>query len=121
MNEDQLFFIFFSVWIAYGIGTWAFMRRLSVSDRRKWHPKLVIATGVLFASFALAFPLLTGTVWQTRVLAVTYVVIVLASVALLSWLNIKLTKFCDSCGATAVNSNWFQKFEFCSKCGTRLN
>ena len=32
-----------------------------------------------------------------------------------------LKKFCDKCGATLINSNWFSPMRFCSKCGAVLD
>jgi hypothetical protein len=121
MSEDRLFAIFAMAWFTIGLGSWLFFRKLSVADRRKWHPRLSISAGILFVVFVLGMAFLTDTQWRTPGLAISFFALLVASVSLIAWLNIRFTKFCDSCGAMLVNTNWFQKFEFCQKCGTRFN
>ena len=43
------------------------------------------------------------------------------AVSLISWLNIRQTKFCDECSSTMFSHNWFSKIKYCSKCGAALN
>jgi hypothetical protein len=53
------------------------------------------------------------------VLAVVFVVLA-PMVALISYLNIKFTRFCSKCGATIIDHNWFSSTRFCSKWGAEL-
>ena len=41
-------------------------------------------------------------------------------VALIGFINLKTVKFCDQCGATLYNSNWFGPMRYCSRCGAEL-
>jgi hypothetical protein len=43
------------------------------------------------------------------------------AVALMTFLNLRNTKFCDACGKTLINQNPFSPPAFCSKCGAALN
>jgi hypothetical protein len=121
MNEEELVRAFSIAWVVLALGVWLFFRRLSVADKRKWHPRLSIGAGMLFVVCVLGISFLTDTQWRTPGLAISFLALLLAGVSLITWLNIKFTKFCDSCSATIVNTNWFQKIEFCQKCGARLN
>ena len=43
-----------------------------------------------------------------------------AIIALITYLNIRNTVFCDACGKTTYNHAWFERAEYCAKCGARL-
>jgi uncharacterized protein (DUF983 family) len=42
------------------------------------------------------------------------------AVILISLLNIRATKFCDSCGKMVMNQNVLSPPKYCSKCGAEL-
>jgi len=114
MNADGpplLFWIFMGVWVVLGAASlWFFTRSKDASLKRRVHIWGMIGAGVLFAGFTL---LMSGEPWV--------LLFVLPAVALISFLNIRLTKFCRSCGATLYNFNWFAPMRYCSRCGARLD
>ena len=112
MNSDGLlFWVFMAVWATLGVASWWFFSRSKDADLKRgvlrWGS---IAAGVLFAGFVLA---MTGEPW--------ILLIVAPAVALISFLNIRFTKFCPSCGATLYNYNWFVAMRYCSRCGASLD
>jgi hypothetical protein len=77
----------------------------------------VILAGILFVAFSTTMAVLGSRSWMSLgILAIT-----VPAVTVISYMNIKLTKFCDKCGATLINSNWFSSMKFCSKCGAELD
>jgi hypothetical protein len=84
--------------------------------KRLWWPRFVILVGILFVIFSTTISVLGSGSWMSLgILAV-----VVPAVALISYLNIKMTKCCDECGATLIDSNWFASMRFCSKCEAGL-
>jgi hypothetical protein len=110
--------IFVGTWIVLGIGGFiAFYLSKDVSFKRRWFPRYVIGGGVLFVVFAT-----TLTVLESRsASALGMLVVMVPMVVLITYLNLKFTKFCDTCGATLVDHNWFSPMKFCSKCGALLD
>jgi hypothetical protein len=110
MRQD-IFPIFFVVWVALGIaGFFLFYVSKNVQFKKRYFPWYVILAGVLFISFGLG----TG-------LPLEMLYFMVPVVALITFLNIRSTKFCDNCGRTIINQAWFSKVEYCAKCGAKLN
>lgn len=108
--------IFIGTWIVLAIVGGLVSRRMDAAAKRRWMPRWVILVGILFAIFAT-----TLTILESRSLASAGILIVIVpAVALTSYLSTKFTKFCDNCGATLYNHNWFTPMRFCSKCGAKL-
>jgi hypothetical protein len=108
---------FIGTWIVLGIIGVYFYLSKNVAFKRKWYPRFVILTGVLFVFFST-----TIMAFSVRSLELLVVVIVMVPFTLLiAYLNIKMTKFCDECGATLLNQNWFVAMRFCPKCGAELD
>jgi hypothetical protein len=109
-NADQVFPIFFGVWVVLGLfsGAFFFFGKNAGLKRKVW-PPFAIATSILFVGFAWAmgFPSEVFTV-------------MIPVVALITFLNLRSVKFCDACGKTTVSQNPFSSSEFCSKCGTKF-
>ena len=120
MDEKTAAVLWNSFWIALAIGLWLFHRRLSFAERRKWHPHLNIGVGILFIVTTVAFSFLTNTKWSSPWLPVITFMVACVCVAGIVTLNIKMTKFCESCESAVVNNNWFQAFNFCPKCGAKF-
>jgi ribosomal protein S27AE len=109
-GPGALFWVFMGVWVALGIGSTCFFRLCRDTRlKRAVFPWFVLSAGALLALFAV---LLTGEPW---VLAFA-----VPGVALVSFLNVRFTKFCDACGAMLYNHAWFTPMRFCPRCGAAL-
>ena len=109
--ERDIFPIFFVTWIVLGVvGFFLFYVSKNVQFKKRYFPWYTILVGVLFISFSLGmgFPL-------------EMLYFEVPAVALITCLNIKSTKFCGNCGRTIINRMWFNKVEYCAKCGAKLN
>jgi hypothetical protein len=110
MEHDEIFSIFFGIWVVLGIISIAiFFIGKNVQLKRKLFAPFVIGVGVLFIAFIYA------TSSGGRILY-----IMVPAVALITFINLRSTNFCDSCGRTIISQDLFSKPEFCSKCGDKL-
>ena len=110
-SPDTVFPIFLGTWIVLGIISFViFFLGKNAQLKRKLWPPFVIGAGVLFAVFVtlMGFPLDTFYIMGPALILITY-------------LNLTRTKFCDSCGKTIINQNFFAKPEYCTKCGEKLS
>ena len=108
---QETFPIFFVVWIALGVaGFFLFYVSKNVQFKRRYFPWYVILGGVLFVAFGLGMGLPPETLY-----------FMVPAVALITFLNIWSTKFCDNCGRTIINRMWFTRVEYCAKCGAKLS
>jgi hypothetical protein len=41
-------------------------------------------------------------------------------IGLITWLNIRMTRFCDGCGKILINQQWWTRMNFCPYCGRKL-
>lgn len=109
-NPDQIFPIFFGVWVVLGLfSTGFFFLSKNATLKRKAWPPFVVTTSILFAGFvwAMGFP-------------AQILLIFLPVLALITFLNLRAVQFCNSCGATIMSQNPLVKPAFCSKCGAGL-
>ncbi len=112
-----VFACFLATWIVLGIGGFiAFYLRRDVAFKRRWFPRYVILAGVLFVFFSTTFMVLDSRSLQT----LWMLVFVVPMVVLITYLNLKFTRFCEKCGATVFDYNWISPMRFCSKCGAEL-
>ena len=110
MNTDEIFPIFFGAWVVLGVISFViFFVGKNAELKRKLWPPFVIGTGALFVFFVYQMDV-GGEAMYMMVPAVIFI----------TFLNLRATKFCDSCGKTIINQNFFVKPEFCSKCGEKL-
>lgn len=110
---ERVFPIFIGTWILLGIVSAAFFFfNLNAVLKRKVFPPFVIFVGVLF----LAFGILMGFARNPF-----FFVVMVPFVALITYVNICNTRFCDSCGKTLVSQNPFIQPKICSKCGAKLD
>lgn len=97
-----------AVWLLLGIAGLLFDRRGSYEAKRRWHPRFVVGAAILFLGFTwFAMP-------PVRIVA-------LPAVALITWMNLRFTKFCPACAATQYNRVPWTPMRFCSKCGAALD
>ena len=109
-QPDDIFLIFFATWVVLGVLSFAFFtfNRNAALKRKVWTP-FVVATALIFVGFIW----LVGAPSQVLYVAGP-------AVALITMLNIRTTRFCDSCGRTIFAQNPFSRPEFCHKCGAKL-
>lgn len=108
---------FVGTWIILAVLGFLVFRRMSAAGKRRWMPRFAVLAGILFVLFSTTLTVLQDPSWSSlRVL-----IFVIPAVVLIIYLNIKFTKFCDKCGATLYNYNWFDPMRFCSKCGAELD
>src|SRR3954467_14512168 len=94
---------FFGTWIALAVGGLDASRRMGAAEKRRWMPRGVIVVGALFVVFSTTLTVLESRSWSSLGILVA----VVPAVVLISYLNIKSTKFCDKCGATLYDLDWF--------------
>lgn len=101
--------VFFAVWAALALGGFLFFAlNKDVALKRRLFPRLAIAAGVLFGGvIALMAP------WPAFLLFVPFI-------ALIVWLNIRMTRFCGACGKILINHQWWSTMNFCPYCGAKL-
>jgi drug/metabolite transporter (DMT)-like permease len=109
---------FFVTWIVLGFVGYLAARRKDTAFKRKWFPRYVILAGVLFVFFPTVISFLQSRSWGA-VLGILFLFI--PAVSVISYLNIRFTKFCDKCGAAIYAYNWFSPIKFCSRCGAALD
>jgi hypothetical protein len=105
------FVVFMVFWTLLGLTSFLFFQfnRNAALKRRIW-PPFIIIIGVIFASF----------VWYTSGGRPEVLVFMLPAVALISLLNIRLTRFCQSCGRTIRAQPFSSPGSFCKYCGAKL-
>jgi hypothetical protein len=109
--------VFFGTWIVLGIASVVASWTMRAATKRRWMPIYVVLIGVLFLGFSTTLMYL-----GSRSLASLGMLFVMVpAIVLISYLNIKLTKFCDACDATLFSSNWFMPMKFCPRCGAPLD
>ena len=106
------FIVFMVVWVLLGLGSFLFFHfnRNAALKRQVW-PAFIIAVGLIFGGFVYFS---TGR-QQPRVLY-----LMVPALLLISFLNIRQTRFCDSCGKTLYRQPIFSRTQFCPHCGAEL-
>jgi len=103
--------VFIIIWVAWCIGLFLFLYiNKDAKLKRKWWPKISIATAILFIFIIYDSGAPTG-----------FILLAAAILAIITVLNIRAVKFCDACGKTLTSQNPFSPPEFCSKCGAKLH
>jgi hypothetical protein len=108
---------FVGTWITLAIVGIVANRRMDIAAKRRWWPRWTILTGAFFVFFTTSLVVLGARSWSS--LSILFVVV--PAVVLICYLNIKFTRFCEKCGTTQYNSNWFSRMRFCSRCGAELD
>lgn len=103
--------------IALGIGGFAlFHRGNDPAFKRRWWPRYSILSGVLFALSGGTFAIIE----VGRPASLVIALLILPASALITILNIKLTRFCDGCGAPLITgASLFSPSGCCPKCRNR--
>jgi hypothetical protein len=117
MPLNQLVTACVAGWFTFGVaGMLVFNFSKNVAFKRTWFSRWMWTLAVSF--WLLSAPLILQPVINLRALA--FVALDALLIALIAYLNIRCTRFCDQCGATLFNQNWFQAMNFCPKCGAKL-
>ena len=110
MDKERIVIIFFLTWLVLGVvSLYLFFINKNAAFKRTIFPWFVILVGMLFLSFLI---LLDG---PRRDL-----LFMIPLIALISFLNIYRTRFCDACGKTVHNYRGLGRPRQCSKCGSML-
>jgi hypothetical protein len=105
------FVVFMVVWFILGLTSFLFFKfnRNATLKRRVWAP-FVIIIGVIFAAF----------VWHMSGGSLAVLVFMVPVIVLISVLNIRLTRFCQSCGRTLEAQPFSSPGLYCKYCGAKL-
>ena len=101
----SIFVVWAALTAAGGIFFW-FHRNAAL--KRKLFPWYVIGGGGFFAGIA---------IWQT---GGRMAFLLVPAVAVIAWLNIRNTRWCDQCGRMSAPRSALRPEEFCARCGASL-
>lgn len=107
MRPELLFPVFIGVWIVLLILVSLFYWKGSLVAKRRFHPWVVGGSALVFLSFV------------TLLMPASTFVVIVPVVAVMSFFNYKITKFCESCGATSVRFPGTPATP-CRKCGSQV-
>jgi peptidoglycan/LPS O-acetylase OafA/YrhL len=108
MDPEHIFQIFFAVWIFLGIGGVAFFYlNKNVKLKRTLLPICIVSVCIIFVGFIY---LMMGSV----------PFLFLIFIPIIALLNLKMIRFCESCGATLISQNVFSPPKYCQKCGAKF-
>lgn len=112
-GPPQEFILFMVVWGLLGLGSFLFFHfnRSAALKRQIW-PAFNVVIGLIFGGFVY---FIMGRA-QPQVLY-----LMVPAVILVSFLNIRTTRFCDSCGKTLYRQPIFSQKRFCPHCGSELH
>jgi hypothetical protein len=108
LPPEQRFVLFVAAWVALVLGAASLSWRADVAGKRRWHPRLVVASAILLVAFA------------SLIVPPSYLLLVAPAAALIAWMNLRMTKFCDACGASLFNRSLRLPMRFCQVCGASL-
>lgn len=114
MLEQIAIACFIGTWIILAIvGYVLFYVSRNVAFKRKWLPRYVVLVGILFIIFSATITALSSSQREMWWMLVAMIPVI----SLISVMDIKMTKFCDNCGATLTPQVGFASMKFCPKCG----
>lgn len=107
-----LWIIFVASWVIIGLISWLYFRgNTNIDLKRRFHKWSAIVYGAMFFFLiALSFAGFSF-----------FLLFFGAAIALITYLNIRNTIFCNACGKQSYNYKWFSKIEYCARCGVKLH
>ncbi len=110
-DHQDIFVPFMVVWAALGISSFLFFHFCrNAALKRRLFPPFIVIIGVIFGCF-IAY--ISHAYLQVLFLAIP-------TISLISFLNIRQTRFCDACGRTLYKQPLFSRPQFCPRCGAEL-
>jgi len=106
MRPELIFPLFMAVWVTLLILVSLFYWKGSLATKRRWHPYVVVGCALVFLSFI------------TLIMPASTFVVIAPAVALISFFNYKVTRFCDACGGTVIRAPGSKSA--CRKCGAAM-
>ena len=105
------FVVFMICWTILGIASFLFFQfnRNAALKRRIW-PPFIIIIGFIFGLF----------VWHMSGGRREVLLFMVPAIVIISLLNIRLTRFCQSCGRTLQAQPFSSAGSFCKYCGAKL-
>jgi hypothetical protein len=108
MRPELIFRTFLPAWIVLLAMVSLFYWKGSLAAKRRFHPYVVAGGALIFLGFV------------TVIMPPSTFVVIAPVVALVSFLNYKITKFCNGCGATVIQPPRWSEPPTCTKCGMRV-
>jgi hypothetical protein len=110
VNREDAFRYFAVVWGLIGAASLLYLGvSRNAAQKRAMFPWIMGGSGLLFALLA---------VWHMG--DTSAAVLVVPGVLLITWLNIRNTHFCVSCGRTVYHYWPFSRMSYCSRCGAPI-
>jgi hypothetical protein len=110
-GQHDVYVVFAACWIVLGISSFLFFHfNKNTTLKRHVFPPFVVIMGIIFGCF-IAY--MSPDYPQILFIAVPMIV-------LISFLNIRKTRFCDVCGRTLYQQPVFSRSQFCPRCGAEL-
>ena len=109
-NPEKIFPIMVGTWIVLGLlSFYLFFIRKNYEFKVRYFKYFVIMVAILFIAFVTAM----GAPLQAYIFMIPVVIVI-------TFLNIRNTRFCKTCGKTIINQLGSGKIDFCPKCGSKL-
>lgn len=106
------FMEFLFVWVLLGLSSFLFFHlNRNAALKRRVLPAFAIAAGAIFGGFVY----LSVGRQEPQVLY-----IMIPALILITFLNVRTTRFCDFCGRTLYRQPIFSQTQFCPHCGAEL-
>jgi hypothetical protein len=108
-RASDIFPVFFVIWALLGIGgALFFYSGQNAGLKRKLHPFYIVLISVVFVGFT----------WYMSGQLPLFLVIMVVVIAVI---NIRITRFCNSCGRMVISRILSQAPKYCQGCGASLD
>jgi predicted RNA-binding Zn-ribbon protein involved in translation (DUF1610 family) len=105
--------LYFAGWAFLAIFSWLWIRsRPTPQEKKLWSDRMSIIAAVFVTGF-ICFVLV---LWRQY----AAIPIAAASGALIAYLNVRNTFYCDACGKRSTSHIWFTRSVHCPHCGHKL-
>lgn len=109
--------IYFAATVLMALVTFFHMRSLpSAASKRLWWKRYSIGGPIAWLFLMVFVVASTG----SRNFVIPMIFLCVPFVALISWLNIRNTYFCENCGKRTTSRNPFVRLVYCPRCGAKF-